>query len=30
MQNKHNQEGMMGLFKSRIMFIISINLFFQW
>ncbi|CAF3355901.1 unnamed protein product [Rotaria sp. Silwood1] len=30
MLNKHNQEGVMGLFRSKIMCIISINLFFQW
>ncbi|CAF0804487.1 unnamed protein product [Rotaria sordida] len=30
MLNKHNQEGFMGLFRSKIMFIISMNLFFQW
>ncbi|CAF2535185.1 unnamed protein product [Rotaria sp. Silwood2] len=30
MLDKHNQEGVMGLFRSKIMFIISINLFFQW
>jgi len=28
--NKHNQEGVMSLFRSRIMFLISLNLFFQW
>ena len=28
--NKHTQEGILGLFKSRIMLIISLNLFFQW
>lgn len=30
MLNKHNQEGILGLFKSKIMLVISINLFFQW
>jgi hypothetical protein len=30
MKNKHNQEGIMSLFKSRIMLLISLNLFFQW
>ncbi|CAF0769462.1 unnamed protein product [Adineta steineri] len=30
MLDKHNQEGVMGLVKSKIMFILSINLFFQW
>ncbi|UJR10527.1 hypothetical protein I4U23_014730 [Adineta vaga] len=28
--NKQNQAGIMTLFRSKIMFIISINLFFQW
>ena len=30
MLNKVNQEGAIGLFKSRIMLLISLNLFFQW
>ena len=30
MANKQNQEGVMSLFRSRIMLIISLNLFFQW
>lgn len=30
MLNKHTQEGILGLFKSRIMLVISLNLFFQW
>ncbi|CAF0964964.1 unnamed protein product [Rotaria magnacalcarata] len=30
MMDKHNQEGILGLFKSKIMFLISMNLFFQW
>ena len=30
MANKHNQDGIMSLFRSRIMLFISINLFFQW
>lgn len=30
MANTHNQEGLMSLFKTRIMLLISLNLFFQW
>ena len=30
MSNKQNQDGIMSLFRSKIMLFISINLFFQW
>ncbi|CAF0767154.1 unnamed protein product [Adineta ricciae] len=30
MLNKVNQEGILSLFKSKIMLVISLNLFFQW
>ncbi|CAF0770190.1 unnamed protein product [Adineta ricciae] len=30
MLNKTNQEGILSLFRSKIMLVISLNLFFQW
>ncbi|CAF3391713.1 unnamed protein product [Rotaria sp. Silwood1] len=30
MSSKQHQEGISSLFKSRIMFLITVNLFFQW